>query len=314
MAATTIESSEAGDAFARSGGLWVQAARRFARRPLGIAALLVLLFFVVVAFLAPRIAPYSGVELFMQYLLNPQPPSFHSGHLLGTDLFGHDFLTQMLWATRESVLGALGCAAVATAVGLVIGAAAGYCGGVVDAVATWLTSLFFAVPALIVLAILVALKSPLPLWAFPVTLAGYLWIYVARVVRGGFVALKEREFVEAAHAAGASGSWIVVRHLLPNSVGTLLAAGTAIVGQSTVIIATVTFFGWGNQQSDRPTFGYLFSNVAGSSKYSILSQMPFPAQPWWLWVLPAIALGLFVLSVYFLADTLDEVLQPVRAR
>jgi ABC-type dipeptide/oligopeptide/nickel transport system permease subunit len=294
----------------RGGGLWRQAFARFRRRPLGILALLVLLFFVVVALLAPTIAPYSGAEIFMRYLLDPQPPSLHDGHLLGTDLFGHDYLTQMLWAIRESVLAGLGCAAVATAIGLVVGAAAGYLGGVVDALATWLTSLFFAVPALVVLAIVVVYKSPLPLWAFPATLAGYLWIYVARVVRASFVTLEEREFVEAAHAAGASGLWIVVRHLLPNSVGTLLAAGTAIVGQSTVIIATVTFFGWGNQQSDRPTFGLLLSYAANGTQFS---SSPFPALPWWLWVLPAITLGLFIISVYFLADTLDELLQPGRA-
>jgi peptide/nickel transport system permease protein len=309
-AATAGSSGTAGDRV-RSRGLWLQAAARFRRRPLGIAALLLLVAFTAVAFLAPSLTPYSGAQLFMQFINDPQPPSLHGGHLLGTDLLGHDYLTQMLWAIRESVLGGLGCAAAASAIGLVLGATAGYLGGAADAALGWLTSLVFAVPALVVLILVVVFESPLPLWAFPATLAGYLWTYVARAVRGSFVVLREREFVEAAHAAGASGGRIVLRHLLPNAVGTLLAAGTAIVGQATVIIATATFFGWGNQQSDRPTLGGLLSNAAQGTQFAL---SPFAPEPWWLWAIPAVTLGLFIVSVYVLADTLDEVLRPLRAR
>jgi peptide/nickel transport system permease protein len=260
--------------------------------------------------LAPRLAPYQGAQLFFQYLNDPQPPSFHGGHLLGTDLLGHDYLTQVLWAIRESVLGAFACALAASVIGVLVGATAGYLGGAVDAALGWLTSLVVTIPALVVLVMVVAFEAPVPLWAFPATLALYLWIHVARAVRGSVIVLRGREFVEAAHAAGASGLRIVFRHLLPNAVGTVLVAGTAIVGQSTVVIATATFFGYGNQQSDRPTLGGLLSNAASGTQLAI---SPFPAEPWWLWVIPAVTLGLFIVSVYFLADTLDEALQPVRA-
>lgn len=266
--------------------------------------------FVVIAVFAPRLAPYTGAQLFFRFINDPQPPSLHGGHLLGTDVLGHDMLTQMLWAVRETVLGALGCALAATLIGLAVGAVGGYFGGALDSAVQWLTSLVVIIPALVVLLMVVAFEAPLPLWAFPATLALYLWIHVARAVRGSFITLRHREFIEASLAAGASGRWIVFRHLLPNAVGTLLVAGTAVVGQSTVIIATATFFGYGNQQTDRPTLGGLLSNAASGTQFAI---SPFASTPWWLWVLPAVTLGLFIVAIYFLADTLDEVLQPVRA-
>jgi ABC-type dipeptide/oligopeptide/nickel transport system permease subunit len=307
LSATTSTAASAETVRAR--GPWRQAAARFRRRPLGIAALLLTMAFVVTALLAPRLAPYPGQELFFQFLNDPQGPSFHGSHLLGTDLLGHDELTQMLWAVRETVLGALGCAVAATLIGVPVGAIAGYFGGALDAGIQWLTSLFVTIPALVILIMVVAFESPVPLWAFPATLALYLWIHVARATRGAFLVLRHREFVDAAEAAGASGLRIVFRHLLPNTVGTLLVAGTAVIGQSTVIIATATFFGYGNQQSDRPTLGGLVSNAASGTGLAVVS---YPPVPWWLWVIPAVTLALFIVAVYFLADTLDEVLQPVR--
>ncbi|HVS84830.1 MAG TPA: ABC transporter permease [Gaiellaceae bacterium] len=300
------ESSAGSDAGAwagaRSHGPWRQAASRFRRRPLGMAALLVVLVFTIVAFIAPRIAPYAGSQLFFQFLNDPQPPSLHGGHLLGTDVIGHDMATQLLWAIRETVLGGLGCALGATVIGVVVGAVAGYVGGILEQLLAWLVSVVVAVPAIVVLAIVVVQKSPLPLWAFPATLSLYLWTYVARAVQSSFATLRVREFVDAAHASGASALRLTFRHLLPNAMGAVLVAGTGVVGQSTVVIATVTFFKYGNQQSDRPTLGGLISNAAAGT--------PFAPTPWWVWVLPTVTLGLFLVCVNFAADSLDEVLEP----
>lgn len=269
--------------------------------------MLILLAFAVVAVLAPRIAPYSGARLFYEYLNDPQPPSLHGGHLLGTDVIGHDMLTQVLWAIRESVLGALGCAAGATVIGVVVGAVAGYAGGFVDGVIEWLVGVVVTVPALVILILVVVYSAPVPLWAFPVTLALYLWTYVARAVRASILSLRAREFVEAARAAGASGTRIVVRHLLPNTAGIVLVAATAVAGQAIVLIATADYFGFGNQQSDRPTLGGLVANAAKA--------MPGGGYaPWWLYVIPAVALGLLLVCLNFASDTLDDVLEPGRAR
>jgi peptide/nickel transport system permease protein len=290
----------------RRRGPWRQALARFRRRPLGIAAVLVVSAFVAVALLTPRIAPYSGAQLFYVFINDPQPPAWHGGHLLGTDVIGHDMLTQLLWAVRESVLGGLGCAAGATAIGLLLGAVAGWFGSILDTVIEMVTGLVVTVPALAILGLVVVYNHPVPLWMFPVTLALCLWVYVARAVRASFRTLRGREFVDAAHAAGASSLRIVFRHLLPNTAGTVIVAATAIVGQSIAIIATVQFFGWGNEQSDRPTLGGLIVHA--------LTPLPNGARaPWWIWVLPIVTLGLLLVSINFAADTVDDVLEPRRA-
>ena len=130
---STTESLSSGERV-RSRGPWRQALARFRRRPVGVAAVLILLAFAVVAVLAPRIAPYSGARLFYEYLNDPQPPSLHGGHLLGTDVIGHDMLTRFSRRSASRCSGALGCAAGATVIGVVVGAVAGYAGGFVDGV------------------------------------------------------------------------------------------------------------------------------------------------------------------------------------
>ena len=272
-------------------------------------AVLVVLAFVVVAVLTPRIAPYSGAQLFFQFINYPQPPALHGGHLLGTDMFGHDMLTQLLWAIRETMLGSVGAALAAMLLGVCLGAPAGYRGGALDAAVGWLTGAVVTVPALGIFVFVVIRYNPVPLWAFPVTLALALWTYVARAVRASFASLRAREFVEAARAAGASGPRIVFRHLLPNSAGLVVVAATGVLGQSVMIISTTDFFGLGNEQTDKPTLGGLIANAAKSG------QLPggLPA-PWWLWAIPIVTLGVLLVCANVSADTLDDILDPARSR
>jgi len=203
------------------------------------------------------------------------------------------------------VLGGLACAAGATAIGLVLGVLAGWLGGPLDAAIGGMTGLVVSVPALAILGVVIVYDHPVPLWEFPAALALCLWVYVARAVRASFRTLREREFVEAARASGASGLRIVFRHLLPNTAGAALVAATGIVGQSIAIIATVEYLGWGNPQSDRPTLGGLIVHAVNG--------MPNTDRaPWWLWVIPITTLGLLLVCVNFAADTLDDVLEPGR--
>jgi len=293
-----------GESLVRSRGPWRQALGRFRRRPLGVAALLVVLAFALVAALAPRLAPYPAARLFLEYLNSPQPPSH--GHLLGTDLLGHDMLSQLLFAVRETMLGALVCAAGATVIGVAIGAASGYAGGAVDNAIGWATGVVATVPALALLVLVVIYFAPVaPIWQ-GITLMAYLWIGVARVVRTSFLALKTREFVEAAHAAGAGGLRIVFRHLLPNTAGPVIVASTAVIGQSILVLATVDYFNLGAQQADLPTLGGLVANAAKGSTLT--------ATPWWLYAIPAVALGLLLVSINFAGDTLDDALNPAGQR
>jgi len=290
----------------RSRGPWRQALARFRRRPLGIAAVVVILAFALVAAIAPAVSPYPAARLFMEYLNRPQPPSLHHGHLLGTDVLGHDMLSQLLYAVRQTRLGSFVCAVGATAIGVVVGMIAGYFGGATDSALGWLTGVVVTMPALAVVVLIVVYEAPLaPIWIW-VALMFLLWTSVARVVRSSFATLRHREFVEAANAAGASGPRVVLRHLLPNAVGAVIVAATAIVGQSIVIIATVDYFDLGAQQADLPTLGGLVANAAKG--------VGMAATPWWLYAIPAIALSLLLVSINVAGDTLDDALNPAGAR
>lgn len=266
------------------------------------AALFVLLCFVVAALLAPSLAPYPPEQLWVQFVNRPQPASFHGGHLLGTDMLGHDMLSQLLSALRATVFGSVLTAIGATAIGAVVGLVAGFYGGAIDAGLGWLTGVVATMPAVAIGLLLVVYYRPVPEQLLVLALTCYLWIGVSRVVRAKVASLRVREFVEAAYAAGASDLRVMVRHLLRNSVGVLLVAGTAVIGQSILIIATIDFF-LGTESPNRPTLGGLVANAARGSGLG-------EAMPWRLYVIPTVVLALLLVSVNVAADTLDDVLNP----
>jgi ABC-type dipeptide/oligopeptide/nickel transport system permease subunit len=288
----------------RRRGPWLQAAVRFGRRPVGVVALLVLLGFVVAAAFADRLAPYAPGQIFIAYLNDPKAPSLHHGHLLGTDGLGHDELSQVLFALRASITGALVCAVGATAIGTVVGALAGYYGGALDAVISWLVGVVVTMPALAVVVLVVVYNLPLAAIWYGVTLMLYLWTSVARVVRADVVSLKSREYVEAAQAAGASSPRVIARHLLPNAAGSILVAGTATIGQSILIIATVDFFNYASGGISNPSLGGLVSQASHG--------LGLAPSPWWVYAVPAVTLGLLLVCVNFAADSLDDALNPAQ--
>lgn len=287
-------------------GPWRQAASRFRRRPLGLAAAGLLLFIFLVGLAAQALAPYDAGHEFLEFINKPQPIGTPH-HILGTDVIGHDFATQLIYGIRESVVSSLVCAAGATLIGTLVGIFAGYYGGALDAVVTWVSSTIFAVPAVAILLIVVIFSHwPVTPTVFGFWLMLYLWPGIARVVRGSVAGLKEREYVEAAHAAGASDLRIMFRHLLPNSAGPLIVAATSLIGQSIIIVATVDFLGLGTVQAEKPTLGSLIADAARGTGFA-------PA-PWNLYLLPGVALTLMLVCVNFIGDTLDDVLNPTTRR
>lgn len=268
-------------------------------------ALIVVLAYGVIAVCADQIAPYPAGVDFVQFVSVPQTPSLHGGHLLGTDLLGHDVLTQLLFAVRESMQWSLLTMLGATGIGVTVGAVAGYLGGKFDAAVSWLMGLVVTMPALAVLALVVIFEHPLaPFW-FTVVLMLYMWTGVARVVRASFASLRNREFVEAAHAAGASPGRIVFRHLLPNSLGPVLIAATTIIGQSIIIISTVDYFGWGGENYATPTLGGM---VADAAKTGVV------ATPWWEYAIPVTALCVLLISINVAVDGFGDALDPRKRR
>ena len=299
------------DTSVRRRGPWRQAVGRFRRRPLGIVALLILLVLFVVGLLAASLAPYPAGDEFLEFINKPQPPFSTPHHLFGTDVIGHDFLTQLLFGLRQSVFSSIVCAAGATLIGAIVGALAGYYGGWFDGFVTWVTGSVVSLPAVAFLLIVVIFRWPVTPFEFGLWLMIYLWTGVARVVRGSVVTLKEREFVEAAHAAGASNSRIILRHVVPNASGPLIVAGTALIGQSIIIVATVTFLGLGTTQSEKPSLGTLVADAARGTGGAIGGRIE---SPWWLYLFPGLLLVVVLVCVNLLGDTLDEALNPASER
>jgi peptide/nickel transport system permease protein len=289
-----------------SKGPWRQALSRFLHQGTGVAALAVLAAIFLIGALAGALAPYPPGRAFLELINQPQPP-FSYEHVLGTDVIGHDFLTQLLFAIRESVVSALVCAFGATLIGVVVGALAGYFGGFLDAVVSWLTGIVVSVPAVAVLLLVVIFRWPVSPFEFGLWLMIYLWTGVARVVRGSVSSLRTREYVEAAHAAGASSLRVILRHVLPNTVGSVIVAATSLIGQSIVIVATVDYLGFGTEQSETPTLGSLVADAARGTGGSALGGVQ---APWWTYVFPSVVLVLMLICVNFVGDTLDEALNP----
>lgn len=290
-------------------GPWRQALSRFRRRPAGVAAACVFGAYVVVAVLAGSIAPYPAGQEFLRFMQRPQPP-LTPQHLLGTDVYSHDYLTELVFAVHQTLLSALVCAAAATAVGVVVGALAGYYRGWLDALVTWATGVTVSIPAMAILVIvLIWSRSAVTPLRDGLWLAAVLWTSVARVVRASVLSLRTRTYNDAALASGASDLRILARHLLPNAAGQIIVAATSLVAQAVVIVATVNYLGYSYATPEKPTLGGLVSE-ATQAPHALLYGPTSLGDLWWLYVFPAVALVLFLMSVAFLGDALDEALNP----
>jgi ABC-type dipeptide/oligopeptide/nickel transport system permease subunit len=289
----------------------LRAARRFVGNPPGVVALLGLLLLAVLGVLAPVIAPYPAGVSDIALITRPQAPFAASGHLLGTDNLGHDLLSQLLYAVRESTVAALVCAVGSALIGGVVGLLAGWYRGWLDSILNWLTGLFVVIPAIaLMLLLLVYAHWPITPFTYALWLMLLLWTGVARAVRGAVISLRPREFISAAEAAGASGMRIMFRHLLPNSVGPLLVAATNVIAQSVLVVATVAYLRYASTQSEKPSLGILIAQGVQSVGHPEASLV---LNPWWLYVLPGIVIALLLSCATVLADTLDDALDP-RAR
>jgi peptide/nickel transport system permease protein len=285
---------------------WAEAWRRFKRHRLAYWSLWILGFLVLAVLLGPLVYKVGINDIDFKARL--APPSW--AHPMGTDDLGRDILARMLYGGRISL--AVGLAAMLTAitVGVVIGAIAGISRGWVDAALMWVTDLFLSLPQLPLLLLLIFLFRDklkamfgLEVGMFLLIVAvigGFRWMPVARLVRAQFFSLREKEFVEAARALGATTTRQVVRHILPNSLGPVIVAATIDVAAAIIAESTLSFLGLGFPP-DIPTWGRILFD---GRDYMDL------AVHWALF--PGLAIFITVLTINFIGDGLRDALDPRR--
>ncbi|GIX08514.1 MAG: peptide ABC transporter permease [Elioraea sp.] len=237
-----------------------------------------------------------------------QGPSW--AHPLGTDDLGQDLLARMLYGGRISLAVGVAAMLVAVIVGTVIGAVAGISRGSVDAALMWLTDLFLSLPQLPLLLLIIYLfRDTLRELVGPemgvfilivVVIGGFRWMPVARLVRAQFFSLREKEFVEAARALGASTPRLVVRHILPNALGPVIVAATIDVAAAIIAESTLSFLGLGFPP-DIPTWGRILFDAKDTLDFA----------PHWA-LFPGAAIFLAVLTINFIGDGLRDALDPRR--
>ena len=243
--------------------------------------------------LAPAVAPYSySTQSLLQRL---KPPT--AAHWLGTDGFGRDILTRVIWGARVSLEIGFLATGLAIAVGTAVGGAAGYFGGAVDTGIMRVADVFMAVPALFLILVVVALFGA-SLLNTALVVGLVTWAPVARIVRGECLTLRARDFVEAARALGASHGRILGRHVLVNAVPAIIVQGTLLLGQTILIESGLSYLGLG-VQPPTPSWGNM-----------VVEGRQFLASAWWVSTFPGLAIFATVLGFNLFGDGLRDALDP----
>ena len=281
-----------------------EAWRRFCRHKMAVVSLVVLLTMVALVVFGPLLWKVAINEI--DFGARLKGPSW--SHPFGTDDLGQDIFARMLYGGRISLAVGLAAMAMAVLVGVTIGAIAGVSRGGVDAALMWLTDLFLSLPQLPLLLLLIYLFRDSLKSAFGpevgvfilivLVIGGFRWMPVARLVRAQFFSLREKEYVEAARALGASTFRQVVRHILPNTMGPVIVAGTIDVAAAIIAESTLSFLGLGFPP-DIPTWGRLLFD---SKDYLDIA-------PHWA-MAAGTAIFLTVLTINFIGDGLRDALDP----
>lgn len=273
-------------------------AERFMRNRLAMAGLIVIGLIAVLAILAPLITHQTAT---FDPATTPTNDSFAPvslAHPLGTDELGRDIFARMLFGARVSLAVGISAVFVAMLLGVTIGAIAGYYGGIIDTLLMRFTDMVLAVPYLLILFVLSMTFSDHSFKSIVLLIAVFAWTEVARLVRGEFLGLKEREFVLAARTLGAGDFRLIVRHILPNAAAPIIVAATLGIGNAIISESVLSFFGFG-LAVPLSSWGVLLAD----------SQEFFASHPLMLWA-PGLAILLTVLCVNLIGDGLRDALDP----
>lgn len=275
--------------------LWKDAWRRLLRNKMAMAGGTIVGFFIIVALLAPFVSPYGFDQIDLRNAF--KGPSL--AHWMGTDKLGRDVLTRVMWGGRISLAVGVISTVVSLVVGVAWGAIAGFVGGKLDNVMMRIVEVLYALPFMFFVIILMVLFGRNIINIF-IALGFIEWLTMARIVRGQVLSLKEKEFVEAARASGASTLRLIFRYIVPNSLGPVIVYATLTVPAVMLEESFLSFIGLG-VQAPMTSWGALASDGAGAA-----AMRNYP----WLIIFPGLALSATLFSLNFLGDGLRDALDP----
>ncbi len=269
----------------------VQFWNKYARNRPAVVGLWIVLAFAALGLLAPWLAGYRP--------LATGPHSFRSPdatYLLGTDDLGRDILSGVLFGARVSIAVGLLAALTSTVIGVIIGAAAGYYGRMLDDLLMRVTEFFLVIPRFFLVLVMVALFGN-SLWHVILVIGILSWPVTARLVRVDFLSLREKEFVESSRATGASDLRIILRHILPNAVAPIVVSGSLQIARAILMEAGLSFLGLGDP--NQASWGVMLFNA-----------QRFLRQAWWTAAFPGCAIFLIVMGFNLVGDGLNDALNP----
>ncbi|MBA4536455.1 ABC transporter permease [Bacillus aquiflavi] len=269
--------------------------RKFFKNKLAVIGALFLILVVLSALLAPVIAPYSFEEQNLADKL--KPPS--EEYFLGTDRFGRDILTRLLYGGRISLLVGFGSVIGAIVIGITVGALAGYYGGIIDSILMRFVDIIISIPSIFLLITIVTVFKP-SVTNLIIVFALISWTGTARLVRGEFLSLRSREFVLASKTIGTRSYKIIFSHILPNALGPIIVSATLLVGSVILSEAGLSYLGLGIQPPT-PSWGNMLQDA---QNYTVMSTAP------WYPFFPGLLILLTVLSFNFVGDGLRDALDP----
>ena len=280
-------------------GVW----KRFRRHPGAIFGFIIIVTLVILTTLAP-LSPYDpeASDISIRY----QPPSW--SHPMGTDALGRDLLTRIGYGGRISLTVGLLVVLISISIGIPIGALSGYYGGTLDAVLMRVTDAFLSLPSFLVLILLSAILREVdaPLFegnnvlTISLVIGVFAWTTFARLVRATFLTLRETDFVSACRSLGGSDLRIMLRHILPNSIGPIIVEATLEFGYAIIEESGLSFLGFGIQPPT-PSWGNLLSNA----------QEHFTKYPW-LAIFPGLMIFLSIISINYIGDGLRDAFDPYK--
>jgi peptide/nickel transport system permease protein len=267
--------------------------KRFSRNRLSVLGAIAILLLITISILAPFLAPYDPTSIDVHHVLSP--PS--EKHPLGTDELGRDLLSRIMWGSRVSLKVGFVAVGISILIGIIIGAVAGFYGGMIDAILMRFVDIMLAFPTFfLILAVISILEQNI--FTIMVVIGITSWMDVARLVRAEFLSLKEKDFVSAAKAVGASDKILIFKHILPNALSPVFVAATFGVAGAILIESGLSFLGLGVQPPD-PSWGNILT--AGKDNIEVA---------WWLSLFPGFAILTTVLSYNLVGEGLRDALDP----